>query len=569
MPIQILKPEVAAKIAAGEVVERPASVVKELIENSLDAGTTQISVEVQGGGVKLIRVADNGEGMGQGEVERAFQRHATSKVSSVEDLEAIGTLGFRGEALPSIAAVAEVEMLTRSRDDSAATHLYLKEGAVVQKEARSRAQGTTVTVRNLFRNVPARLKFLKTVSTEANRISNLVSQYSMAYPEVRYDLSIDGKATFSSPGTGNLIDTLVKVYGLETAQAMLEVGGGEGEIQVNGFIGSPSVSRASRGYISLFINRRWVQSRLLTYAVEEAYQGMLMVGRHPIVVLNITLPLGDVDVNVHPTKSEVRFRREREVFAAVQKAVREALIQQSPVPSPRTEPGPASGNIPYAHPASLFEKVAPTHKPETAAPPGAGEPLTPKATLPVLRVLGQVSNTYVVAEGPDGVFLIDQHAAHERVLFERIQRGLEVGGGEVQGMLAPATVELTPQQEGLLKAQEALLAEYGFSIEAFGERTYLLRAVPAALEGRSASQALINILDSLGEEGSNSQIRHNIASSIACHSAVRAGDELSSEEMGELVRQLELAEVPHTCPHGRPTMIHLSASQLEREFGRR
>ncbi|MEE9247219.1 MAG: DNA mismatch repair endonuclease MutL, partial [Dehalococcoidia bacterium] len=458
MSIRVLKPEVAAQIAAGEVVERPASVVKELIENSLDAGATQIAVEVKGGGLEFIRVVDNGSGIPAADVETAFARHATSKITSARDLDHIHTLGFRGEALPSIASVSHVELVTRSADEVAGTLLELRHGSVTRREAASRPVGTTVVVTRLFQNVPARLKFMKSAATENGRISGLVSRYSLAYPSVRFSLTIDGRASFSSPGTGDLKEALAAVYGPETAESMLEVRGEwDGVGKVSGFAGPPSVSRAQRGYITLFVNHRSIQDRRLSYAVEEAYQGLLMVGRRPVAVLELTLPPEEVDVNVHPAKNEVRFRREREVFGLVQKAVREALVESAPVPRAGIEAsftgGPPAPRSPLASDLVGWAKRPRANASEEAAAPIMGS----MKALPVLRVVGQVSNTYIVAEGPDGMYLVDQHAAHERVLFEKVLKDRKERGVQAQGMLTPTTVELTPLQEEGLGPLESLL----------------------------------------------------------------------------------------------------------------
>jgi DNA mismatch repair protein MutL len=572
MPIKILAPEVASRIAAGEVVERPASVVKELVENSLDAGATQIAIEVQAGGVRLIRVVDNGVGIPPEEVPLAFERFATSKVGTADDLETIATLGFRGEALPSIAAVSEVTMVTRSKDELAGTFVNTKDGAVLEKTKRGCPRGTTVTVRNLFRNVPARLKFLKSDATENGHISNLVSQYALAFPEVRFTLVIDRRTAFRSTGSGSLREVLGAVYGLEAAKSLLQVEPRDGDgdpfsPRITGFVSSPSVTRASRNYISLFVNRRWVQSRMLTFALEEAYKGLLMAGRHPIAVVNIVLPPQELDVNVHPTKNEVRFRHERDVFMAVQKAVRATLVAQAPMPTLETLP--QAQPAPPPPPERLFAAEGEGHdvatKPPVAVPPAAQPVVT---VLPILRVVGQFANTYVIAEGPDGMYLIDQHAAHERVLFERIRDQRQRKSVEVQGMLQPVTVELTVRQQELLELQAEALSEYGFGIEHFGERTYLVRSVPAMLRGQNVAQSLTELLDFLGE-GAKSDWLEEIAVSLACHGAVRAGQTLSLGEMQDLIRQLERAAQPRTCPHGRPTMVHLSASQLEKGFGRR
>jgi len=557
MPIRILEPEVVSKIAAGEVVERPASVVKELIENALDAGATQVSIEARGGGVSLIRVSDNGIGIPADEVELAFHRYATSKINDMADLETISSLGFRGEALPSIAAVAEVEVLTRTTGEIAGTYLKLQQGKVVEKTKRGRPEGTTVTVRNLFRNVPARLKFLKSVATESGHISNLVSQYCLAFPEVRFSMIVEGRMALQTPGSGSLRDALVKVYGLDTAEAMIEVKEGELLPRISGFVSAPSLSRSSRSHLSFFVNRRWVRSRLLSRAVEDAYQGMLMVGRHPIAVLNISLPGDDVDINVHPTKTEVRFHYEHALFAAAQKAVRAALVAEMPVPVVR-HPTPVGSPIKQEPLWAEKEEVV-------AAPIFA--PAETERRLPILRVLGQAASTYIIAEGPDGLYLIDQHAAHERILFEKVRAQQARREVEVQGLLEPVTIEVTPRQEELLKVGGEILAAHGFAIEPFGQRTYLVRTVPAVVEEKVA-EALGEVLDALSSEGNPEEWEQKVAISLACHSAVRAGQVLSPEEMRQLVRELEQTELPLTCPHGRPTMIRFSSSQLEREFGR-
>ena len=557
MPIRILEPEVVSKIAAGEVVERPASVVKELIENALDAGATQVSIEARGGGVSLIRVSDNGIGIPADEVELAFHRYATSKINDMADLETISSLGFRGEALPSIAAVAEVEVLTRTTGEIAGTYLKLQQGKVVEKTKRGRPEGTTVTVRNLFRNVPARLKFLKSVATESGHISNLVSQYCLAFPEVRFSMIVEGRMALQTPGSGSLRDALVKVYGLDTAEAMIEVKEGELLPRISGFVSAPSLSRSSRSHLSFFVNRRWVRSRLLSRAVEDAYQGMLMVGRHPIAVLNISLPGDDVDINVHPTKTEVRFHYEHALFAAAQKAVRAALVAEMPVPVVR-HPTPVGSPIKQEPLWAEKEEVV-------AAPIFA--PAETERRLPILRILGQAASTYIIAEGPDGLYLIDQHAAHERILFEKVRAQQARREVEVQGLLEPVTIEVTPRQEELLKVGGEILAAHGFAIEPFGQRTYLVRTVPAVVEEKVA-EALGEVLDALSSEGNPEEWEQKVAISLACHSAVRAGQVLSPEEMRQLVRELEQTELPLTCPHGRPTMIRFSSSQLEREFGR-
>ena len=574
MTIRILTPETAAKIAAGEVVERPSSVVKELVENALDAGASAIAVEVSGGGQELIRVTDDGCGLASEELELAFARHATSKLIG-DDLLSITTLGFRGEALPAIAAVAEVEIVSRPPGTESAAYVRLDGGAVVERGERGAPAGTSVSVSRLFARQPARRKFLRSPSTEANHIASVVSHYALAYPTVRVALTLDGRQALLTDGNGELRDAIAAVYGADVAAAMLLVRPGDGLVAVDGLAAAPQVSRAGRGYVSLFVNGRWIQSRRLAYAVEEAYRGLLMVGRYPIAVLHLRLPLEEVDVNVHPTKAEVRFRDESAVFGAVQRAVRAALLETAPVavataaPTAPTAPfdlSPQPSSTPLWEHARALERRHVEAGP--AEPPAATGVSTPAETLPALRVIGQFGSTYVIAEGPDGMYLIDQHAAHERVLYERFCRQRLERAPEVQALLEPLALELSPPRRALLAEQEELLREHGFAVEPFGEEAYLLRALPASLAGSDPRQAVGSFLDLMLEEGEGDR-RDRVAMSLACHGAIRAGKTLSQEEMRELVVQLEGSEAPNSCPHGRPTMIHMSAELLARQFGRR
>jgi DNA mismatch repair protein MutL len=589
MTIRILDSEVVARIAAGEVVERPAAVVKELVENSLDAGATRISVATRGGGVALIQVEDNGGGIPADEMEMAFQRHATSKLASAADLESIATLGFRGEALPSIAAVSEVELVSCTAGGAAGSYLKLNDGVVTGQGGRGRPAGTTVTVRNLFRNVPARLKFLRSTTTENGHIANIVSQYALAYPEVKFNLTVDERDVLSTPGSGRPIDSILAIYGIETARSMIEIkrdgnwgdGRSPSSITVSGLIGAPHLSRTSRDYLSLFVNRRWIGGRLLAKAVEDAYHGLLTVGRHPVAVINIDLPAREVDVNIHPAKSEVKFQNEHQVFGAVQKAVRGTIAELAPVPIISQT---ATVYSPPARPVSAPSPRPPDAGPgPTSAVPGEGPsspllPATPlpwRESLPALRPLGQLAATYIVAEGPEGLYLIDQHAAHERIIFDKLQRQRAKRDIEVQGLLDPVIFEANPRQAAAMKRHDdqgtaslslsSGLAEFGFSIERFGTSSYLIRAVPAGLGGKGCVAALRELLDTPAD---GTDWREQIAQSIACHSAVRSGQVLSHDEMRQLLRELEQTTSPHTCPHGRPTMTHLSLGGLAKEFRR-
>ncbi|MFC2007555.1 DNA mismatch repair endonuclease MutL [Chloroflexota bacterium] len=573
MTIKVLDKKLVSQIAAGEVIERPSSVVKELVENALDAGSSQISVEVAGGGVSLIRVTDNGAGIAADEVALAFQRHATSKLGNIDDLQLISSLGFRGEALPSVAAVAQVDIISHADGETAGTYLSLEEEAVVKQETRGRDRGTTITVRNLFRKVPARKKFLKTVSTENSHIANVITQYALAFPEVRFALVVDGRQTLKTPGRGQLMDSILEVYGVEVARNMLEVASpnrewqsGQDSIEVSGMVGSPSVSRSGRGYLSFFVNRRWVSSRQLAWAVEEAYQGLMMAGKHPVAVINVSLPPQAVDVNIHPAKNEVKFQDERAVFSSVQRAVRRALVEQMAVPrieevATTFTSRPVQGQ---ERELELWTSVGNRQRHIPSLPEAAQ---SFAGSLPVLRVVGQVLNSYIVAEGPDGLYLIDQHAAHERVRFEQVKQQRAQREMEVQGLLEPVTFEVNPRQDEALKSCYEDIAEFGFALEPFGSRTYLVRTVPGMLQGEDWAAMLGELLDSLDDEGGSNR-EEKIAASIACHGVIRAGQTLTDDEMRELVRQMEKIDNPGTCPHGRPTMIQLSSKQLEREFGR-
>jgi len=559
MPIKVLAPEVISKIAAGEVIERPASVVKELVENSLDAGASQISVEAQGGGIDLIKVIDNGAGIPASEVELAFHRYATSKVSNLDDLGNISSLGFRGEALPSIAAVAEVEISTKASSDAVGSYMYLRKGDIVRRESHARPQGTTITVHRLFRYFPARLKFLKSANAENSHIAHIVSHLALAFPEVRFSLLLDKHLSLQTAGNGNLRDVVNQIYGLKLAQGMLKVKWRGTLSEISGLVSPPSLSRSNRSYLSLFVNRRWVYSSLLIRATEKAYHGLLMDGKHPVAIINISLPPEEIDVNVHPTKAQIKFHHEQAVFATVEEAAKGALTA-----APIAKPGAISPSTTSRQELASLRwqgQMVGEKEPAFTAP-------LPTPGLPVLRVMGQLANTYIIAEGPEGLYLIDQHAAHERILYDRILAQWSQAEVEVQGLLQPITIELTPGEEQTLEANKETLAQFGFTIEPFGDRSHLIRAVPVMITKANVIEAVSILLDNLASKDSPTPWEEKIAQSLACHSAIRGGQQLSNEEMRELIKQLEQTKQPRTCPHGRPTMIQLSSYQLEKEFGR-
>ena len=576
MPIKVLPPDLAAKIAAGEVVERPASVVKELIENSIDAGSSQITVEIKSGGVEQIKVSEDGHGIAAEDVAIAFQRHATSKIDSQEQLDAIATLGFRGEALPSIAAVSRTVITTRQPLNPGGFRMELLWGEAVISGSQGCPPGTTVEVSDLFGNLPARRKFLRSSSAETSRIQELVSRYALVFPGIRFQLMVDGRVSFTSPGNGLPREALLTVYGPEAATAMLEVHGEDPEsgYQVDGFAGAPSLTRANRTYMAFFVNRRWVQSRMLSFAVEEAYSGLLQVKRYPLAALNISIPYDEVDVNSHPSKREVRFREENRVFSTVQRAVRSVLVADSPVPSLAPPPDsvyPAAVASTF-FPRSAFGGVrngASTHDYQSGFGGAPADATAPRQDVPPLKVVGQLKLTYIVAEGPAGMFLVDQHAAHERVLFDRICQKTAEQEPQSQPLLQPVSAELSPSQGDTLKLHHESLENYGFQFEPFGDGSYLLRAVPSIFGAGDPAKSLLDVLDMAGFEGLVRQKEDVTAASIACHGAIRAGKSLTEPEMAALLEQLEATPNPHTCPHGRPTMVHFSSTHMEREFGRR
>jgi len=584
MPIRVLPDEIASQIAAGEVVERPSSVVKELVENAIDAGAHDVRVEARAGGKGFIRVTDDGCGVPAAEAELAFHRHSTSKLATADDLARITTLGFRGEALASIAAVSRVTFVTRAADEPLGMLLRLEGGRVVACQESGRPPGTAVTVEDLFFNVPARRKFLRSEQTERRHIDGWLTRYAMAYPALRFTLIHDGRVVFQSPGNDRLRNVLIAVYGLEVGAAVLEIIPDDqrppSSIQVTGFVGPPSLHRANRGYITLFVNGRWVQDAPLTYAVIQAYHTLLPSGRYPLAVAMVRLPPEDVDVNVHPAKAEVRFRDGDAVFRGVQKAVRRTLLERSPVPIVTHRPAawpepPAQWREerrerlaglrlrPAGEQLHFEERLPDVRVPETALVPPAGR-------LPPLRVVGQVGTTYIVAEGPEGMYLIDQHAAHERVLFEQLLAERQRAEVASQALLEPQVVELAPEAASLLEEHLEVLNSLGFRVEPFGGTAMLARALPAMVAEVDPARVLEDVAAALlvGDAPLAGTVEEAVARQVCKQAAVKAGQVLAQEEMEKLMRALEQCASPRTCPHGRPTMIHLRVEQLAREFGR-
>lgn len=589
MPIRLLSSEVSSQIAAGEVVERPASVVKELTENSLDAGAKNISISIADAGRTLIEVADDGHGIPSDELELAAARHATSKLVQSEDLFHIQTLGFRGEALASIGSVSQMTITSRVASAKEGARLRVDGGLSGKVEKVGAPVGTVVHVENLFYNVPARLKFLKTDTTERRTIDSLVTRYALAYPNVRFKVTDGKQVTLQTSGDSDRRAILASLYGVEVAKQMLEVMASEDGLTLTGFISPVSLTRSNRKEITFFINGRWVQEISLNSALLQAYHTLLMVGRYPLTALFLEMPAEDVDVNVHPTKAEVRFRAQDKVFSFVQRSVRKALLAYTPVPavSPqlwgsrtRTEELPsrqAGIDWSIAHDEEL--KAESDDLPVASyQSPVAGEQSSQvegqrsfSSGVPLLRLIGQIGATYLVAEGPDGLYLIDQHAAHERVLFEKLMAQHEHKSIPSQSLLAPEIVTLPPQSAKILTDQLPFLNHFGFEVEEFGTNTFQVRAMPTLFAGGSPSMALKALVEDFEEDESplQAEVEARLAARVCKRLAVKAGQVLTSEEQRSLLNDLEACQSPRTCPHGRPTMIHLTVDMLERQFGRK
>ncbi len=580
-PIAVLPPEVAARIAAGEVIERPASVVKELVENALDAGARRVEVATWGGGIERLRVRDDGCGIPPEQLADAFERHATSKLRSEHDLFTVRTLGFRGEALAAIAAAADIDCTTRPRGQPAAAVARLRNGRLAGTGSAAAAPGTTVEVRELFEALPARRRFLRSARAEARAVAQVVSDYALACPTVAFRLESEGRAVLSTPGDGTLADAVAAVYGAEVAAALLPLAGRreaeDARVEVEGATGAPSLHRANRRYLHLVANGRTIVSRPLLHAIEQAYEGLLPGGRHPLAVVRVTVPPEQIDVNVHPAKTEVRFRHERLIYATVTAAVREALIGAAAPAAPLpAAPTPGRAVVAGARLATpRLERadggVGPfaqgVDRPVPAAV-AAQQPLPLRERLPALRPLGQLDRTYLVAEAPDGLTLIDQHAAHERVRYEELLAARAAGRPQSQPLLAAAVVSLSPAQLALAQQQAEDLAALGWELAETDGAALIVRAVPALLAAGDPGPALADYLDRLEAEERLSGPERSVAT-LACRTSVRAGDLMDMEQQRALLLALERSEAPLTCPHGRPTVLHLSAEELARSFGRR
>jgi DNA mismatch repair protein MutL len=585
MPIRLLSPEVASQISAGEVVERPASVVKELLENSLDAGARSIAIIILEAGKKLIEVADDGSGIPSSELELAIARHATSKLARSDELFSISTLGFRGEALASIASVSRLTITSRVQNEPEGARLRVEGGVSGNLTRVGTTVGTTVRVEDLFYNVPARLKFLKSDTTERRAIDVLVTRYALAYANKRFKLSDGKNAVLQTSGDGDRRAILAVLYGVDVAKQMLGVMSEEEGLRLTGFISPTSMTRSNRKEITFFINGRWVHDVSLSTALLQAYHTLLMVGRYPLTALFLEIPPEEVDVNVHPAKAEVRFRNQDKVFSFVQRSVRKALLAYSPVPHVASSLWGTTRTVPSEQPhhtgldwkiahdeeLSIGSEQSAESREQRLETPQQSPVSSPQPSIPLLRLVGQIGATYLVAEGPDGLYLVDQHAAHERVLFEKLMTQHAMKNIPSQSLLTPVAITLPPPSAHLLITQLPLLKRFGFDVEEFGPNTFQVRAMPALFMGSDPAAALRALVEDFEEDESplQDEIEAKIAARVCKRMAVKAGQALSPEEQRALLVDLEACDSPRTCPHGRPTMIHLSVDMLERQFGRR
>ncbi len=634
-----LPQHVANLIAAGEVVERPASAVKELLENAVDAGATKITVEIKDGGMTFLRVADNGCGMSTEDAKTAFLRHATSKLRSAEDLAAIETMGFRGEALAAIASVSRIDLMTRTADALCGVSLHLEAGNITEETEAGCPVGTTILIRDLFFNTPARMKFMKSDTVEGGRVAAAVQLQALAHPEVSFTLIRDGKQILSTPGTGLLKDAVYCVYGRDGGK-MLPVESRWDNYTLTGFVSKPTDARPSRNLQTFFVNGRPVVSKLLIKALEEAYRNQIMVGKFPACVLHLTLPANTVDVNIHPAKTEVKFLSEKSAFDCVHYGVLGALNKQTdrpqvqfkaPVPEIAPTPQSPGATAPLrGEPKSFFRTMtadeyktfstavqnAPQPKPQTAAataikvdsqrkdslkesvilpgmttlppmytppkpvspPPvpetvSRPEPEMEQQTLPMTeeipwRMVGELYNSYIIVEQGDDAFLIDKHAAHERILFEKLKANQEAISSQI--LLTPVPVALSADAVGELLANKTLLEELGFEIDEFGDHTILARQIPMDLSPENAADALDQLAADLlaGRREEKSKVRDEMLHTVACKAAIKAGWTTSKEELLALVRQVMTREDLKYCPHGRPICVSLSKKQLEKQFKR-
>jgi len=584
--IQILPDSLINKIAAGEVVERPASVVKELVENAIDAGATEIVVNIEQSGKRLIRVTDNGNGMSREDARIAFERHATSKIASEADLETIRTMGFRGEALSSIASVAHVTMVTAQKDAGSGTIVEIEGGTVRNVADAAAPQGTSLEVNHLFYNTPARLKFLKSDATELSHIVDAVSHQAIARPDIRFKLTHGKNTVLDLPGSGSIRERAFQIHGSELSDGLLDLAGGRDSVRVYGMVSRPNHDRGDRSYQEFYVNSRYVKNASLSHALYTAFADLIMRDRHPAGFIFIDLDPALVDVNVHPAKAEVRFRNQSQIHDLVRDVIREALRVGGTSSSAANadsvkeaardylesaECGVRSAELDRTHSRTLFQ----THSADVSVHSDS-EPFASHSALGIphsalLYPLAQVHDSFIVAQSNDGMALIDQHAAHERVLFEKLQDQHAAGNVPAQNLLIPVQVEPGRAEQELLKEYLPELQKLGFLVEEFGGASFVIKAVPSLMTGGDYKQLLMDIVDELkvhGKSGKMETLRDEVLSVMACHPAIKVHRRLSQQEMEGLIQDLFSCRMPHSCPHGRPTVVRFSMDDIRKMFKR-
>jgi DNA mismatch repair protein MutL len=601
--INVLDDSTINKIAAGEVIERPSSIVKELVENALDAGSTDITVEVRNGGIGFIRISDNGRGMEKEDMELAFLRHATSKIRSASDLYTIHTLGFRGEALASIAAVAKVDMLSKSRDTIAGWRRHMEGGKCTAMEESGCQDGTIITVTELFYNTPARLKFLKSETREGSYITDVMQNLAMSHTDVSFKYRLNDKLVFATRGDKDLKSSILAIYGRSFASNLIEIKYSKDLISVCGFIGNANLSKGNRNYQSIYVNGRYVKNKTITAAAEAAYKSMLTINKFPFFVLSLTINPEFVDVNVHPAKSEVKFQDEQMVFSCIFHCVKDGLMAISPLLNDNVKPEEEGYNrhpsqsytqqsftassqpLCYAEEEAIQMNAAPcktvqehvhnySYESNSAAEQYETDDEGTSALHQVpkfgpLSIIGQIHFTYIIAEDSESMYLIDQHAAHERIYYEKYQKAYKEAGIQCQALIAPIVINLSPSEKIMVMENADLFENLGYVLEDFGGGAIALRAVPVIFGNPDPKELFQEVIASF--EGGEKELPHTIDKvlyTMACKSAIKAGDKLSLKEMSELINTLRLCDSPFTCPHGRPTIIKMSETELEKKFKR-
>lgn len=649
MSIQVLDQETINKIAAGEVIERPSSVVKELVENAIDAGATAVTIEIKDGGISFIRITDNGSGISKDDIPMAFLRHSTSKIKSIEDLMNVSSLGFRGEALSSIAAVSQVELITKTADDFTGSRYVIEGGNEISLEEVGAPDGTTFIVRNLFYNTPVRRKFLKTAATEAGYVNALIEHLSLSHPDISFRFINNNQNKLHTSGNMNLKDIIYGVYGRDITSNLMEISGKTQDVEITGFIGKPVICRGNRGYENYYINGRYIKSSIITKAIEEAYKGYIMPHNYPFTAIHFKINPSIMDVNVHPTKMELRFSKNEFVYRFVLETVKECLAnrelaarvklpypvkQQQSTKSPenikQTEKSYVQENTdskPYQAPrieppresfynstessvkqkavnenqtagfiknTTDYTKMPPTRLPEPFEIKRSDEmikedkkiyeaekkqeaeqlsmfdtPLMSGKAKADYRIIGQLFETYWLIEYEDKFYMMDQHAAHEKILYERFMNHLKVKDMDTQMIMPPVIIELNMQQEDAYKRNKQAFSRLGFEIEEFGGNAYKVNGLPAGLPNINLKQMLIDMIDGLTDDNSTDlDIITERVATMSCKAAVKGNNKLSFEEAKELIEELMQAENPYNCPHGRPTLIVMSKYEVERKFKR-